>query len=84
MATYGRGAPNLILTRGTWQRATAGGPGQIQTKGRLMFKNLSEKQELFIPDVDVSVRLLSKGPTESLSVHTEVGATGTPSPSHLF
>ena len=78
ISAYGRGAPKLLLTRGRWQpvvleRAEATNEIEsIKLRGRLMLKNTSKRQELFIPDITASATLLSRGPTEGIRVRTKV------------
>ena len=71
LSVYGRGRPKLILTRGTWEPLDIDGE-RIRARGRLMFKNNSETQELFVPDIVARAQVLSRGSIDGVSARVKI------------
>ncbi|QDZ21365.1 hypothetical protein HOP50_05g38950 [Chloropicon primus] len=71
LSVYGRGGPKLVLTRGIWEPVETDG-GVVRLKGVLMFKNESKRQELFVPEVRASARVLSKGCTDGVLARVNI------------
>ena len=69
---YGRRKPKLVLTRGTWEAAEVTEDGKLRATGRLMFHNRHRRQELFVPDVSATARLLSRSSIEGVRATVKI------------